>query len=410
MASDTFHRFPDFPPEIQALIWDAAVRPSSAWRLGHVQRFIMTDHYFKQANPRYRVSGKFLKLSIEGRPSSGYSLAVPDDDPYGGPNDSIYATDSGLWSACKESRAAVERQFIRNEWWSDIECDNHPKILATRGQHFPRFDATHTASYKDNDKQVRHITITHRWDLFYLDPRNMTLVDWWHHYAGDHAPLIDYRNDQDPEIKCSFFGQNIALDYDPTMLDVLLDRRTHFRRKDLGISSTSLIDMIEVFYEKACRTMWFIDHRLKPVSGNSTIAAKAIEGRNVWYSDDTVFIEVKREDMGTRWILEPDADDASEGKNESVFDFVDSMFQMPPYRLEDDGSDRLKVLACQARPGRTLRPWLPFSNPCLGPDCEMCGFPGRIVRKPRVVTDEERAADMEENEILLNEFNLFGNE
>ncbi|KAH7126157.1 hypothetical protein EDB81DRAFT_810489 [Dactylonectria macrodidyma] len=104
MAEASFHPFSDLPPEVQDLVWDAAVRPADR---SHVHSFIVTNRHHKYADTA-SVPGFFLRFPSGWRWNVGYKLAVPHDDPSVGPISSVYLSDSGLWMACKQSRAAME--------------------------------------------------------------------------------------------------------------------------------------------------------------------------------------------------------------------------------------------------------------------------------------------------------------
>ncbi|KAF4972962.1 hypothetical protein FZEAL_9462 [Fusarium zealandicum] len=409
MALNHFYLFPNLPTEIQALIWDTAVRPVPGRR--HVQRFTITDHYFNPANRPYPVSGPILRFGRQGAPVTGWSLVVPRDDLDGSPNDSVYALDSGLWSASRDSRAALERRFRKNEWWSDLECLNHPKRLATSGVYFGQNAQTQTASYIDTDGEVRHITIAPGQDLIHLDARYMSSVDWFHHYAGDSVPLLDYRALPNQVPKPSFLGLDIAVDYDPTMLDTVGGKHVHICRKDLGMYSMSLVDMVDVLHESAGRTIWFIDYRLRssalPLaepSSNSQDSAgprpspKLKSPRVKFHSGSSVLIEVTRQDMDTgSWTIDVENCQSDSG-NRLVFEFFDALFREANGRLDIENSDRLRALACQGAPGYVLPKRTLYGN--RDASCVICN-PKEEVRPIRPLILEDA------NEISLTDFNLF---
>ncbi|KAK7398075.1 hypothetical protein QQX98_012561 [Neonectria punicea] len=412
-----FLLFPKLPREIQADIWDAAVRPVPGRR--HVQKFIIADHYFNHANPRHPVAGRPLKFTRRGRPAGGYSLAVPWDDPYGGPNDSVSKLDSGLWMACTQSRAAMERRFKKNEWWLELDSSDDPKRSAAPGKFFGQDDVTYSASYVDRDGERSYITLAPDQDLFYLDARYLDAVDWFHHYAGDYVPLLDYRNGQNAAPKLSFIGLNIAVDYDPRMLDTLAGRPSHYCRKDLGMSTMSLIDMVDLLYELAARTLWVVDHRLRPISKaaqkiptivpeseaeSSTTDAQSSpndqEVREAFYSGSSVLVEVRREDLGTSWIIDTEHDESDNGER-SAFDFFDSLFEVANGALEIGNSDRMRVLAYQTTSDEARKSLVQLQN-AKDPSCLNC-FPKEEVRRVRHV---KPAAD-EDSDISLSDCNLF---
>ncbi|RTE74078.1 hypothetical protein BHE90_011486 [Fusarium euwallaceae] len=258
MAFDTFHFFPNLPKEIQDLIWDAAVRPVPGTR--HVHRFIVLG----SQEPEHSFSSHLLDpagLGVTYTKDDNLNEHKENDESSvdGGPNDSVYALDSGLWMTCKASRTAMERRFTKNEWWSVAEHENAPERLATYGDFNQEKEATHTASYKNCD------------------------------------------------------GPNIAIEYDPSMFDQWLPGTTHFRRPDVEWNVMCLSFMMELLHHHARRTIWFIDYRLKPIdpdyasrevlSGESVLRSSDGQERAIFHSNELVYIETKPDDRD-KWYID----------------------------------------------------------------------------------------------------------
>lgn len=370
MVVGSFPLFLQLPPEIRHHIWDLAVRPVPGAR--HVHYFIIADHYTQHADPRYPIHGYFLRLGAEGRVNAGFKLAVPYGNVASGPNESVYLTDSGLWMASRESREAMERHFKKNEWWSQMPGPSQPKQLHKAGDFLGEMQVASSSSYVNAAGETNHITIQPWIDLVYFKPISLDDVDWWHHYAGDDVPLVDYRGEADSIPKPSFLGLDVAFDYDRGMYDVLAGRTVYHCAHVKGVHSMSIIDMIDVFHESAARTVWFVDHRLRrrgSPSGGSPLALQRELGhssrdkgtlnteRQAFHSVNRTFTEVRRDDM-----MEWTAGDELEDK-ETVFDFFDLLESESNGRLEIQGSNRLKVLACEAMPGVASDP-LPGRGAC----------------------------------------------
>ncbi|KAJ4200522.1 hypothetical protein NW767_007585 [Fusarium falciforme] len=427
MASDTFHLFPSLPKEIQDLIWDAAVRPVPGTR--HVHRFMVLG----SQEPEHNFSGHLLDFtsfgitstedhnldehtqddensageqrgSSEGEKEDGVfhepasprflvpgscTLAIPYDALDGGPNDSVYALDSGLWMACKASRAAMERRFTKNEWWSEAQCENAPERLATCGDYNQQKGATHTASYKNHDGEYTHITINHDRDLFCLDSRHLGSLDWLQslrYYIRRSTPdfpaCMEESEDGDLVANPSFLGPNIAIDYDPYMFDQWLPASTHLRRPDVEWNAMRLSYMMELFHHHAKRTLWFIDYRLRPIdpdyasreilSGESVLRSSDGQERAIFRSNELVFIEAKPDDRD-KWYIDTSGYE-SRAARYAAFDFFKLLAKSGYGYLEIDGYRRLRVLACQAAPGKTLRPRLSDAIVCpRDSSCKVCG-------------------------------------
>ncbi|UPK94792.1 hypothetical protein LCI18_005727 [Fusarium solani-melongenae] len=427
MASDTFHLFPGLPKEIQDLIWDAAVRPVPGTR--HVHRFMvlgsqepehnfsghlldfasfgitstkghnLDEHTEDEENPAGEQSGlteqeKEDVISHEVAsskklvPGSCY-LAIPHDALDGGPNDSVYALDSGLWMACKASRAAMEGRFPKNEWWSEAKCKNTPERFATCGDYNQQKGATHTASYKNHDGEYTHITINHDRDLFCLDSRHLGSLDWLQSLrycircsTPDFPACMQESENGDLVANPSFLGPNIAIDYDPYMFDQWLPASTHLRRPDVEWNAMRLSYMMELFHQHANRTLWFIDYRLRPIdpdyasreilSGESVLRSSDGQERAIFRSNELVLIEAKPDDKD-KWFIDT-SDYQSRGARYTAFDFFRLLARSGYGSLEIDEYRRLRVLACQAAPGKTLRPRLSDAVVCpRDASCKVCG-------------------------------------
>ncbi|KAF4817824.1 hypothetical protein CGCSCA5_v005421 [Colletotrichum siamense] len=88
-----FTQFMELPPELRLLIWELAVRP-----------LLPSIHYFMIDREDNDDGGKyFTTLPIDRHPDR-YLLGEMDKIP-------LIGADSGLWTACKESRCVVQRAF-----------------------------------------------------------------------------------------------------------------------------------------------------------------------------------------------------------------------------------------------------------------------------------------------------------
>ncbi|CEI63100.1 hypothetical protein FVEN_g351 [Fusarium venenatum] len=395
----TFPLFLHFPKEIQILIWEAAVRPSGD---RHVHRFSIAGFPLRHTNRKH------LRLQNTKRLSDGASrlvtcssLTVSPDDVEGNPNDSIYLSDSGLWTACKNSRDAMEGRFKGNEWWSHIKSPYHPKRTSMPGQCLGREDATHTASYTDHDGVVKHITIGYERDLVHLDSRYLYMIeniDWFHAPNGIfQLPVFDNRRCH--EVKPSFVGfvgENIALDYDCSIMDNFYSQKLHYQRKELKASFGEVLDTCCRLLKATQRTVWLVDYGLVPAPNT---AAEPTAVREIFRSGDCSYTEVKSEDIGVLWHL-VDYDRAYDGENHSAFGLVGIIEQS---LFRPDGPSRLRVLACQPAPGRNIRPRNPWAVRCHGhPSCEVCNADKPVPRvRPSTIVRSESSSDLSDSDLNL---------
>ncbi|KAJ5086394.1 hypothetical protein NUU61_007701 [Penicillium alfredii] len=345
----SFHLFQSLPTELQDHIWDLAVRPLPGDR--HLHTFIVVDHYFKKIEWEPDIHADFLRFASDpSLKGCNFGLAVPHDDATKGPNQSAYRLDSGLWTACQQSRKALERRFTKNEWWSELPSPASPPRLATSGDYAGQPGVSHTASYPDKNGEPNHITIRPDRDLFHLVDATVGWIDWFYHYAGDHVPLVDCRAQRPNDPPVSFLGMDIAIE---------------FEAKWVGWLPSSLVDTLSVLHDDAGRTVWFIDRRLRRALRSGELDLKEgsrpttattgdtsdiselssdPEGIQTFYSWGYVFTEVRQKDQHL-WEV-----DDEETKMQTVFDIFPLLQEAHNGRLEIEGTNRLRVLACEPDP------------------------------------------------------------
>lgn len=320
-----FSLFAQLPVELQDHIWDIAAQPFSG--NGQLHTFFAADHYCKQDTEALRVGSDPLLFGPGGTvKKTSFNLLVPWDDSDGHSNASAYNAIRGLWTACRASRKALERQHPKNEWWSDIpRPESGCPRNARPGEYLDHPNASHTASYIDREDNVNHITIWPEKDIVHIAiPPGRDLVDWFYHYAGDHVPLLDERyRAEDSEARPSFVGMNVALDFEP---------------KWFSWPPAYLADTVEVFHYNTGRKVWFIDRRLRRRQPIRDWPGDL----QTFYSCGYVFTEV-RESQQHLWEMEGDS------PGPSVFDFFGLMTREHD-RLEIEGSTRLRVIACEPDP------------------------------------------------------------
>ncbi|RBQ81534.1 hypothetical protein FVER14953_20189 [Fusarium verticillioides] len=418
MTPDAFPKFLQLPKEIQILIWEAAVRPIPGDR--HVHRFYIADYRVLQPTPMKPIQGRFLRLLRTKKfeyesvnIASGLSLAIPIDDVAGNPNESVYLTDSYLWTFCKESRQAMERRFTKNEWWSHVKSPFHPKRTAEPGRYISQKGATHTASYQDNDGIVKHITIDFDNDLIHFDPRWLSQVDWWHISPSVFLPLFD-ESPSNQRSGFSFIGSNVAMDYDPTIMDTLKNRKVHYNQIGLGMTRGVFEDMISYLLDVAKVTIWCIDYSLiraqhiprTSEEGRGQQERNANPTREIFRSSDLIYMEVKREDIGTSWVVSNSNDEVNIGEAETAFDMFDLLSLSDALSLNNNDLGHLRVLACEPVAGRMPRPRTPWARRCVGDEtCETCN-PDRIV--PRLPPSNiKREGSESSSSVSSSDLNLF---
>ncbi|KAF4463123.1 hypothetical protein FALBO_10046 [Fusarium albosuccineum] len=170
-----FHLFPVLPCELRLKIWELAVRPNDGKR---------GLHYFAISNSGRNIHPSF-RLVATSYQNSRYAIAAPSRSPLGrlisgAPvNSSAYLWDAGLWTACKESREVMKRDFKVRQWaekhprgaWKDPVMRRHYDNEMACGRDCS-FSAT--ATVLDYHEQWQ-LTVQPLVDLFCIDVRSLHL-------------------------------------------------------------------------------------------------------------------------------------------------------------------------------------------------------------------------------------------
>lgn len=199
MAATTFHSFPLLPGELRDQIWDDAVRPVG---LRGVQYF--THHYDGYYDGVEGIFKHYMMIQHRHR-YQGLGPALPVDDsspPSWNNTQSTYSIDGGLWTACKESRAAMKRRY---------KFKTLLELRGSRGCREIRFSGTKLPALfpvEENGKR-QYIAIQPDVDLAFLQHWSGSTLE----HLSDFGPLSSIF----PLTKYYFGGfQNIAVEYDPS--------------------------------------------------------------------------------------------------------------------------------------------------------------------------------------------------
>ena len=171
-------------------------------------------------------------------------------------NPSAYLIDSGLWSACKESRRVMERAFRRPEYHGHAEwgiitdeslADKHEKGL---------FLLPGVTSYALREGDVpRFLTVVPGRDLFILQPHDVAdfgLGSVIHDSIPVHRPR--------PYSPCAA-GYQIALEYDPAW-DGASWRNAGCASPGWEMIFEELFPQI-LYFGNQIDCLWFIDYRIQ---------------------------------------------------------------------------------------------------------------------------------------------------
>ncbi|KAL3301742.1 Methyltransferase domain-containing protein [Colletotrichum asianum] len=211
MAEGSFSSFSLLPGEIRDQIWDFSTRPIG---VRGVQYFSVLESC-DNTSPILEVFKRHIvkrtrkdQNQVLAAPLVGKETSCPSW--YEG-NRSTYAIDSGLWTACKESRAAMYRHY-RPEEWVDLRkkqrkyYDKHQTYFhysLHSGSKHEQMPATFNA---ESSGGTQSLTILPGYDLLHLAPVK-TGLSWY--ALGKDMPFSS------PEF--GFGGiRHTAIDFDPS--------------------------------------------------------------------------------------------------------------------------------------------------------------------------------------------------
>jgi hypothetical protein len=275
MEPGTFHSFSRLPKELRDTIWDLAVRPA-----------VPSAHIFTVFDSSNDVEWSELSQnSMKHLLAMRCSLAAPHTQTMGHhqrqcswveANRSTYMIDSGLWTACKESRDALERRFMVSKW--DIKREEAG--LSGDRERKDLHDAPATGSFHLSGKSQRCLTHP-KSDLFLLQPFEAETIDW--EYLPSSVPIFDYCE--------GFCVGHIAIAYDPQWLahgEYLPADAAWFSPGTVGCAIRAATD--QLYWAE---NLWFVDYRIRRRSGMSRSTAS----RYRFQGNGCTFTEVREGDM-----------------------------------------------------------------------------------------------------------------
>ena len=255
MEDRTFHPFPRLPKELRDAIWALAIRPKKP-----SAHFFTVFDCAKDAEwwvlSQYSIRHRFRRRCGLAAPASRTSDHHSQEEQQQQQQQrqeqqfswvqgsrSGYLIDSGLWTACTESRAVMERRFKVAEWDIKREALRYPR----NGETCP--DAPATVSFTSNGEW--QCCLTHpRTDLFFLEPFDAETADWEH--LDRSVPIFNTAE--------RFYVGHVAIDYDPGWLggaNFLPSLISWASDGTVGFSIRTAIDL------HWAENLWLVDYRIR---------------------------------------------------------------------------------------------------------------------------------------------------
>ncbi|KAM5345222.1 hypothetical protein ACJ41O_011084 [Fusarium nematophilum] len=302
-----FHLFGALPKELRDEIWQFAIRPSRP-----------AVHIFRTYNQSKGECVGIHRTHIVslGNGLSSSRLAVPASDQAAANNPSAYLIDWGLWTACKESRVAMQRHLQRE---SQVRSDQK-----TREE--PLSATTCFSGGGDDYSDTRFLTIFPRRDLCIIQPRDLQTVDW---------ASLRFRVPA-PNVSTFTSVKNIALEFRPEW---------GASAAKVGILESLYLPIIRALVGVAehADNLWLVDYSLKRRRpGSMPGGGIPVSEGQTFYARGRRFVEVtsKARRLG-RWRHVPPVEDLA---SSDLFLSTLTLAVLDPGRPEHC---RLGLLACE---------------------------------------------------------------
>ncbi|KAL7896277.1 hypothetical protein HDV63DRAFT_397213 [Trichoderma sp. SZMC 28014] len=299
-----FHQFGNLPTEIRLKIWAYALQPINPTRLR--AHFFSVTNYPEDGDALKKLRVQcFLGSDCEIEHGSEFCLAAPkfgSSHSWTDNNPSAYVWDFGMWNACCESNAVIEKHYNLDFWKARFRQGRGD----FRGQ---EPDACVPFIHPRTDGDWRFSIHTNR-DLVCLQPSNIDTVGfyWGHEYFMEDFCMVEWNKGL-----CGFV--NLAFEYDPSWFDGFFENFNvvHFfeEKSPRGLLIRTLVAMDDDDSVYLPQTVWLIDYNLKRDKVKSDRVASG-EGK-VFHGSNKNFVEVLN------------ARDYSGTYNLSALDFLDHL-------------------------------------------------------------------------------------
>lgn len=337
---ETLHSFSKLPWELRNHIWNLAVRPD--YPGAHIfdtltLESIQGRYIAPTCSPWSRLHISLLAYKPETIFEESGTNGEENHRSREHYNPSTYLIDSGLWTACKESRRVMEQRFEPQEW-NRIRERRLQCTLNRTGpmpEHIDMMPAT--GYFVAENSERRHFTVFPHRDLFCIRSCSLQSICWGDLHYG--TPIAGSHKGFDT------FG-HIAVEFDPAWAASV--EKAGF---DAAGDTDDVQHLIEAVFEiMHLDTLWIVDRTLKR-NPNIPLA----ENRMIFYQNNCRFVEVSKYDY-ERWdnIYDPDSGGQIKG---GCFWFVDALREAIEDRVDtyDRCSEPLdcrdpaeiRVLACE---------------------------------------------------------------
>ncbi|KAF4810070.1 hypothetical protein CGCSCA5_v010847 [Colletotrichum siamense] len=350
MATQKFSSFGDLCPELRDMIWDFATRPHGIRGVQHFSIFPCYDipaDFDGHIAPIIETS----QMEVVGAPST---IDSTTGSPYS--NDSTYTIDSGLWTACRESRAAMFRRY-RPDKWTDFYEVQKKKYSPNRE---PDRSVVHLSSTYHNmpatfemkhGEKSQFFTVLPATDLIFIHLRSLRQRLW---DLSKQLPFASW--------KLGFGGMcHVALEFDPSWSIAELrqyQREWEGGQPELSVERWKEYDMLvqtsrTVPARGNRKTLWLVDRRLRrehlvPTADQlqAMLKIEADEERTIFHEGRCKYFVAP---MYETWLWAYEDEGSVDRRRETVWKFANSLHWVAAVQAMDGDHDpwNLPLVAVQ---------------------------------------------------------------
>ncbi|KAF3803933.1 hypothetical protein GCG54_00008436 [Colletotrichum gloeosporioides] len=349
MATQTFTPFSDLCPELRAMIWDFATRPHGIRGVQHFSIFhrnSVPTNFEGHIAPMIEIN----QIEVVVAPSTIDSTTGSSYN-----NNSTYTIDSGLWTACRESRAAMFRRYRPDEWTDfyefqkkkyspDREPDRSVVHLSSTYHDMPAtFEMNH-------GEKSQFFTVLPATDLIFIHLTSLRQRIW---DLSKQLPFASWR--------LGFGGMcHIALEFDPSWSIAELEQyqqEWEGGQPELSVERWKEYDMLvqtsrNVPARGNLKTLWLVDRRLRrehlaptadQLEAILKIEAMPDEERMVFHEGGCRYFGMPTT-FYERWLWAYEDQGSVDSSRETVWQFVHSLQWVATVQAMDRDNDSWNLL------------------------------------------------------------------
>ncbi|KAF4447869.1 hypothetical protein F53441_8674 [Fusarium austroafricanum] len=311
----SFPKFRALPREIREEIWKFATRPDEPgvhyFSISRNEQYSHSKNLKNAVIPKYEIPNIILSAPnwfIRSADHVRYVGTERDPASWRVNNPSLYLFDSGLWTACKESRM-VMRKHYRLSYWKEVRENTLKRSRRAPCSHSEMMPEL--IHFRDKESRDQYAIIYPQRDIFVLQAETLDFT--W----------MGLENHTLAAPSCGFGGiDNLAIEYN--------QRWASCDKEFIGLMAKRLIDIAS---EAFSRRIWFVDYRIRRKILALTESQALSLDLYVFHQQGRRFVRVDEHESESPWNIEYEV---AEGRLSSCKHFV--------RRLREEADKKLQAM------------------------------------------------------------------